>query len=114
MTTTEQQALIDDLDATSEKCKTVLNRLKNKNDIEEFDELVLNLQELVTKRQKLLNVLIADDSFVQRGYLERQLELTLSLEVKAKLVLNSLHSEIHLGKKNQRQVNVYKSIDSDR
>jgi hypothetical protein len=29
-------------------------------------------------------------------------------------VLNSLHSEIHLGKKNQRQVNVYKSIDSDR
>jgi hypothetical protein len=114
MSTTEQQALIDDLDATSEKCKTVLNRLKNKNDIEEFDELVLNLQELVTKRQKLLNVLIADDSFVQRDYLERQLELTLSLEVKAKLVLNSLHSEIHLGKKNQRQVNVYKSIDSDR
>ncbi|WP_392342230.1 flagella biosynthesis chaperone for FliD, FliT [uncultured Shewanella sp.] len=114
MTTTEQQVLIDDLDATSEKCKTVLNRLKNKNDIEEFDELVLNLQELVTKRQKLLNILIADDSFVQRDYLERQLELTLSLEVKAKLVLNSLHSEIHLGKKNQRQVNVYKSIDSDR
>jgi hypothetical protein len=114
MTTTEQQVLIDDLDANSEQCKTVLNRLKNKNDIEEFDELVLNLQELVTKRQKLLNVLIADDSFVQRDYLERQLELTLSLEVKAKLVLNSLHSEIHLGKKNQRQVNVYKSIDSDR
>ncbi|ABI71029.1 hypothetical protein [Shewanella frigidimarina] len=114
MTTTEQQVLIDDLDATSEQCKTVLNRLKNKNDIEEFDELVLNLQELVTKRQNLLNVLIADDSFVQRDYLERQLELTLSLEVKAKLVLNSLHSEIHLGKKNQRQVNVYKSIDSDR
>jgi hypothetical protein len=114
MTTTEQQVLIDDLDATSEQCKTVLNGLKNKNDIEEFDELVLNLQELVTKRQKLLNVLIADDSFVQRDYLERQLELTLSLEVKAKLVLNSLHSEIHLGKKNQRQVNVYKSIDSDR
>jgi|TARA_R110001592_G_scaffold234737_1_gene492493 hypothetical protein len=114
MSTTEQQALIDDLDATGEQCKAVLNRLKNKNDIEEFDELVLNLQELVTKRQKLLNVLITDDSFVQRDYLQRQLELTLSLEVKAKLVLNSLHSEIHLGKKNQRQVNVYKSIDSDR
>ncbi|WP_350999823.1 flagella biosynthesis chaperone for FliD, FliT [Shewanella sp. TB7-MNA-CIBAN-0143] len=114
MTTTEQQVLIDDLDATGEQCKTVLNRLKSKNDIEEFDELVLNLQELVTKRQNLLNALIADDSFVQRDYLQRQLELTLSLEVKAKLVLNSLHSEIHLGKKNQRQVNVYKSIDSDR
>tara|TARA_R110002167_G_scaffold19692_1_gene72325 strand:+ start:2444 stop:2788 length:345 start_codon:yes stop_codon:yes gene_type:complete len=114
MTTTEQQVLIDDLDATGEQCKAVLNRLKSKNNIEEFDELVLNLQELVTKRQKLLNVLITDDSFVQRDYLQRQLELTLSLEVKAKLVLNSLHSEIHLGKKNQRQVNVYKSIDSDR
>ncbi|RPA62842.1 flagella biosynthesis chaperone for FliD, FliT [Shewanella frigidimarina] len=112
--TTEQHVLIDDLDATNEQCKTVLNCLKSKKDIEEFDEVVLNLQELVTKRQNLLNVLIADDSFVQRDYLERQLELTLSLEVKAKLVLNSLHSEIHLGKKNQRQVNVYKSIDSDR
>lgn len=114
MTTTEQKVLIDDLDTTSEQCKTVLNHLKNKNDIEEFDELVLKLQELIAKRQNLLDALITDYSFTQRGYLERQLELTLSLEVKAKLVLNSLHSEIHLGKKNQRQVNVYKSIDSDR
>jgi hypothetical protein len=114
MTTTEQQVLIDDLNVTSEHCKTVLNHLKSKNDTEEFDELVLNLHGLVAKRQNLLNILIADDSFVQRDYLERQLELTLSLEVKAKLVLKNLHSEIHLGKKNQRQVNVYKSIDSDR
>lgn len=114
MMTTEQQVLIDDLDAANQKCKTVLNCLKSKNDIEEFEQLVLNLQELVVKRQSLLDVLIADDSFVQRDYLQRQLELALSLEVKAKLVLNNLHSEIHLGKKNQRQVNVYKSIDSDR
>jgi hypothetical protein len=114
MTTTEQQVLIDNLDAISDQCKAVLNRLKSKNDLEEFDELVLNLQELVVKRQNLLNVLIADYSFTQRDYLEHQLELTLSLEVKAKLVMNSLHSEIHLGKKNQRQLDVYKSIDSDR
>ncbi|WP_137226475.1 flagella biosynthesis chaperone for FliD, FliT [Shewanella sp. MEBiC00475] len=114
MTTTAQKMLIDDLDATSEQCRTVLDSLKSKNETEEFDKLVLDLQELVTKRQNLLDVLIADDSFVQKDYLQRQLELTLSLEVKAKLVMKSLHAEIHLGKKNQRQVNVYKSIDSDR
>jgi hypothetical protein len=114
MATAEQQMLIDDLDTTSEQCKAVLNCLKNDKNIEEFEQLVLDLQALIAKRQNLLNVLIADDSFVQRDYLERQLELTLILEVKAKLVMNSLHAEIHLGKKNQRQVNVYKSIDSDR
>ncbi|MGX9461074.1 flagella biosynthesis chaperone for FliD, FliT [Shewanella sp. A14] len=114
MATTDQQALIDSLDTTSEQCRIVLDSLKTKKEIEEFDQLVLDLQELVVKRQNLLNVLIADDSFMQRDYLERQLELTLSLEVKAKLVMKSLHSEIHLGKKNQRQLNVYKSIDSDR
>jgi len=114
MKTAQQQVLMDDLDTSNQECLEALNYLKNKDNSEKLEELVSNLQDLMSKRQKSLSALIADDSFTQRDYLERQLELTLSFKVKAKLVMKGLQSDLNLGKQNQRQLNVYKSIDSDR
>ncbi|WP_394200728.1 hypothetical protein [Shewanella waksmanii] len=81
---------------------------------EHTDELVSNLQELIGKRQLLLDVLLKAPKDEDRELLESQLKLTREFEVLAKSVLQHRQELLHIGRKNKRQVNVYKSIDSNR
>ncbi|MGI2259495.1 flagella biosynthesis chaperone for FliD, FliT [Shewanella sp. GXUN23E] len=78
------------------------------------DMLVSDLQELVNKRQLLLDELLADDSFTDRQYLQQQLELTRSFARDGAELRAHRQSLLCLGSKSKRQVNVYKAIDADR
>ncbi len=78
------------------------------------DELVSELQGLLSQRQKLLELLVADNEFDDRAYLEEQLQLTLKYKIQASKVMRHRQDLLHNGKKSQRQINVYKTIDSNR
>ncbi|MEL4427455.1 hypothetical protein AAEH84_16880 [Shewanella indica] len=79
---------------------------------ERTDELVSNLQELVNRRQILLQALIAQ---VQDPVLlEEQLQLTATFEQDAKAVRQQRQELLALRSQNKRQVNVYRSIDANR
>lgn len=74
------------------------------------DDMVLNLQELVDERQILLDKLLSSISLEDKPELEKQLLLTQSFERQAKIILQHRQDLLHLGRKNKRQINVYKSI----
>lgn len=113
MMTQEQQDLANKLDSANQLCLELFSQL-NGPVIEQEDDLASKLLLSIDERQKLLDALIADTAFVERAYLEQQLELTYSLKVKAKKVMTQVQSLLHSGKQSQRQVNVYKSIDANR
>ncbi|MCE9781031.1 hypothetical protein [Shewanella algae] len=79
---------------------------------EKTDELVSNLQELVSRRQTLLQTLIEEVQSPE--LLEEQLELTATFEQYAKAIRQQRQELLALRSQNKRQVNVYKSIDANR
>ncbi|EKT4485873.1 MULTISPECIES: hypothetical protein [Shewanella] len=79
---------------------------------EKTDELVSNLQELVSRRQTLLQTLIEEVQSPE--LLEEQLELTATFEQHAKAIRQQRQELLALRSQNKRQVNVYKSIDANR
>ncbi|QLE86159.1 hypothetical protein FLM48_14420 [Shewanella sp. Scap07] len=81
---------------------------------EATDKLVSDLQELIAKRQLLLDGLLLAPKDEDREQLELQLKLTRGFEVQAKAVLQHRQELLHIGRKSKRQLNVYKSIDSNR
>lgn len=78
------------------------------------DKLVSDLQDLLGQRQKLLELLVTDNEFGDRVYLEQQLTLTQTYKLQASKVMRHRQNLLHSGKKSQRQINVYKTIDSNR
>ncbi|MBE7213865.1 flagella biosynthesis chaperone for FliD, FliT [Shewanella benthica] len=113
MMTKKHQLLVDALDRVTALCFDYFSQIRE-NALIENDDLVSNLLSSIDERQKSLDALIADSSFVERAYLEQQLELTYSLKVKAKMVMAELQLQLQSGKQSQRQVNVYISIDANR
>ncbi|MGI2853471.1 flagella biosynthesis chaperone for FliD, FliT [Shewanella algae] len=79
---------------------------------ERTDELVSNLQELVDRRQTLLQTLIAQVQ--DPNVLKEQLELTAVFEQHAKTIRQQRQDLLALRSQNKRQVNVYKTIDANR
>ena len=111
--TKEHQLLVNALDSVTTLCFDYFSQICEKASVEN-DDLVSNLLSSIDERQKSLDALISDSSFVERAYLEQQLELTYSLKVRAKIVMAELQAQLHSDKQSQRQVNVYKSIDANR
>lgn len=78
------------------------------------DELVLDLQELVGKRQLLLASTFDNATAADAPELNEQLLITQSFEMKAKVIKDHRQSLLHIGRKSKRQLNVYKAIDANR
>ncbi|GGI67590.1 flagella biosynthesis chaperone for FliD, FliT [Shewanella gelidii] len=114
MISQQHRELVQQLDHINLDCQTAFKQINDLKQAQEDEELVSKLQELISKRQISLDALIADSTFVDASYLERQLEMTLSLKVKAKKVMTRLQTDLHLGKKHQRQINAYKSVDANK
>jgi hypothetical protein len=83
-------------------------------DDESISELVLDLQDLIQRRQCFLDALIADPLFVDREILEQQFDITQTLLKQSNRILSFQQSLIQIGNKSKRQINVYKAIDSNR
>ncbi|WP_258405184.1 hypothetical protein [Shewanella mesophila] len=80
----------------------------------EADELVSNLLELVTQRQLLLDDVLKAPNDEDKSFLEAQLALTNQFTQAAVSLLEHRQELLHVGNKSQRQLNLYKSIDSNR
>ncbi|WP_028765218.1 hypothetical protein [Shewanella colwelliana] len=80
----------------------------------ESDELVSNLLDLVAQRQLLLDDVLKEPKDEDKSFLEAQLVLTNQFTKEAISLLKHRQELLHLGRKSQRQLNVYKSIDSNR
>lgn len=80
----------------------------------EADDLVSKLLELVEQRQILLDEVSQSPKEEDREFLQEQLELTRQFTTQSVSLLQHRQDLLHLGRKNQRQLNVYKSIDSNR
>ncbi|RTR32583.1 flagella biosynthesis chaperone for FliD, FliT [Shewanella atlantica] len=104
-----------ELNKVNEALSSSLLQLDEINvDDDSGDELVSNLQDLLSQRQKLLELLVLDSQFVDRDYLELQLKLTQKYTVQANKVMRHRQNLLHNGKVSQRQINVYKTIGSNR
>lgn len=80
---------------------------------EKADELVSNLLDLVYQRQLLLNELLESPKEEDRQVLQTQLTLTNQFTARAVPLLKHRQELLHLGRKSQKQLNVYKSIGSE-
>ncbi|MBV7314786.1 flagella biosynthesis chaperone for FliD, FliT [Shewanella sp. NIFS-20-20] len=71
------------------------------------DDLVSKLQELIERRQKILNVLLADETLVEASFWQAQLQLTQEFSQEALLVRGQRQSLLHAGSQRKRQINMY-------
>ncbi|MDO6618598.1 hypothetical protein Q4591_05195 [Shewanella sp. 3_MG-2023] len=83
------------------------------------DELVLKLQELVQRRQILLDEIKAKDIAAgevesARAILNAQLLITQAFQARAYKILTHIQSLLNLKKKNKRQINLYQSVDANK
>ncbi|WOT06244.1 flagella biosynthesis chaperone for FliD, FliT [Shewanella youngdeokensis] len=81
---------------------------------EASDMLVSKLQDVIRARQILIGRLVADPQFVDRNYLQAQANMTSEFEQRAKKVLAKREALLRGIRNSKRQINVYKSIDSNR
>lgn len=103
------------LDSLNQKIINAIENLQRvpAEDIES-DELVSNLLELVKQRQLLLDGVLKTPKDEDKSFLETQLALTNQFTHEAISLLKHRQELLHVGNKSQRQLNVYKSIDSNR
>ncbi len=93
----------------------VLNTLENTpSENEASDELVSNLLVLIGERQILLDDLKIDNVEHERKMLTEQISLGKLFEKKVFKLQQHIQSLLQARKKNQRQINVYQSIDSNK
>ncbi|KFZ36906.1 hypothetical protein HR45_13985 [Shewanella mangrovi] len=79
---------------------------------EQSDILVSKLQELINDRQKMLSQFIAVEKNAES--LKEQLEVTRRLELKASEIRQHRRDLMLTKSRKSRQLNVYKSVDSNR
>jgi hypothetical protein len=87
---------------------------KSKPEDEAVSDLVSQLHNLVGERQSILETLVADPLFVDREWLEQQFDMTQTLIKQSTRILDFRQSLLQVGNKTKRQINVYKTIDSNR
>lgn len=106
---------MEQLNQLNTEIETILNKLNQiPAEDESTDELVSYLQELVGKRQVLLNSVFEHATAANAAELQQQLQMTQSFEAKAVMIKEHRQALLHVGRKNKRQLNVYKTIDSNR
>lgn len=105
------QSLVDLNNSVSELL-VILNKTPVED--ESTDKLVLNLLELVGKRQLLLASIFETVCDEDAPELRHQLVLTQEFEAKAKIIQAARQSLLYAGRKSQRQLNVYTAIDTNR
>ncbi|CAM3997064.1 MULTISPECIES: hypothetical protein [Shewanella] len=106
---------MESLDKLNEDITQVMQHLEQiPAEQEDADELVSNLLDLVGQRQLLLDKVLASPKEEDRALLQSQLELTSSFTTQAVNLLKHRQELLHVGRKSQRQLNVYKSIDAER
>ncbi|ARD23222.1 MULTISPECIES: hypothetical protein [Shewanella] len=102
----------------SEKNLQIEELLKNidntPSENESSDELVSNLLVLIGERQILLDNLKFEDEETERKMLEQQISIGKVFEQKVIALQKHIQSLLQARKKNQRQINVYQSIDSNK
>ncbi|WP_258404998.1 hypothetical protein [Shewanella psychrotolerans] len=106
---------LQSLDSLNQKIADAIEHLQKVPAEElEADELVSNLLDLVTRRQLLLDDALKSPKDEDKSFLETQLALTNQFTQAAVSLLKHRQELLHMGNKSQRQLNVYKSIDSNR
>jgi hypothetical protein len=106
---------VDKLDELNSALSEVLHQLDAvpaENDDSEL--LVSNLQELVSQRQILLDEIITNEVITDRVYFEQQWQLTQTYLNEVKKAMLHRRDLLVLGQKSNRQINVYKNVDSNR
>ncbi|MCW3173594.1 flagella biosynthesis chaperone for FliD, FliT [Shewanella subflava] len=92
--------------------------LKNMQDISPEDnaveKLVSELHLNIEMRQSLLQALLADEQYSDRDFLEKQFDLTQTLIKQSNKVMQQRQALLQKENSNKRQINIYKSIDSNR
>lgn len=76
--------------------------------------MVSNLLVLIGERQILLDNLKFEDEETERKMLEQQISIGKVFEQKVIALQKHIQSLLQARKKNQRQINVYQSIDSNK
>ena len=104
--------MLDNINQLVDETLTKLEHLPAED--ENSDNLVLELQELVQKRQILLDDIQAEDTESVRAILNEQLLVTQAFHERANKVLKHIQSLLNLRKKNQRQINIYQSVDANK
>ncbi|WP_299569681.1 flagella biosynthesis chaperone for FliD, FliT [uncultured Shewanella sp.] len=103
------------LNETNRNIEETLQKLENTpSENEQSDELVSNLLVLIGERQNLLDSIDDSDVEIARKTLQQQIVVGEGFEKRAKNVLKHIQSLLQARKKNQRQINIYQSVDSNK
>ncbi|ABM00509.1 hypothetical protein SHAM105786_14045 [Shewanella amazonensis] len=104
----ELEALNKDLILLFEKLE------KTTAEDESADDLVSQLQEMILKRQFLLQKTEAGQEDEDRYFLNKELRLSQEFLAKATALRDHRQQLLHAGSKSKRQLNVYRTIDANR
>ncbi len=103
------------LNETNKKIEQTLQILENTpSENEQSDELVSILQELTVERQILLDSIDETDVELAKKTLQEQIVISEGFELRARNVLKHIQALLQARKKNQRQINIYQSVDSNK
>ena len=106
---------MNQLNETNKKIEQTLQTLENTpSENEQSDELVSNLQELTVERQILLDSIDETDVELAKKTLQEQIVISEGFELRARNVLKHIQALLQARKKNQRQINIYQSVDSNK
>jgi hypothetical protein len=101
-------------DITAKLLSNILNIQNLTPDSDEVDKLVSDLQVDIETRRELLEGLLKDESFVDRDFLVEQFDFTQSLIKQSNKVMQVRQALLKQDNTSKRQINIYKSIDSNR
>ena len=107
--------LINKIENVNNNLLLLLSNIQNSAPMDDgVDELVSDLQLNISQRQQYLNSLLEDKTYSDAEFLKQQYGFTQVLIDKSNQVLQGRQSLLLKEKTNKRQINIYKSIDSNR
>jgi len=101
-------------DITAKLLSNILNIQNLSPDDEAVDKLVSDLQVDIETRRELLQSLVEDKSFIDRDFLVEQFDFTQTLIKQSNKVMQIRQALLKQDSTSKRQINIYKSIDSNR